>query len=317
MTTREIFINNKFQLRAGWRIGAYVIFFIVLSIPFTFFASFISNTFKDMPLAKDAIVTAEFATVAGLTAFLLLRFLDKRRFISIGLLFNMRAVKELGWGLLIGFIMLTTAVGSMWFLGYEEISLSQNASSYFLLGFLGNILLFIAVGFNEEILFRGYIFQAFIEGTNKIVPLITLSVLFGFAHFFNPNFTWFGFVNIVLAGILLSLAYIQTKSLWLPIGIHIAWNFTQGYIWGLPVSGTTIIMPLTISQETGPDMITGGTFGPEGGAMCTIVCVVACVFVWKFFKPSEEMEKIVADARAVEPFKPLETSAAEETTPKS
>lgn len=309
MTTREIFINRNHQLRSGWRIGTYIISFFILTIPFAFFADFTSKIFKEMPLVKDGLVTAEAAFIAGLTAFLLLRFLDKRRFVSMGLPLNTRAVKELGWGLLIGFVMLTTAVGLMWALGFEEISLTPNDASYLLLGFLGNILLYIAVGFNEEILFRGYIFQAFIEGTNKWIPLITLSVLFGFAHLFNPNFTWFGFANIVLAGVLLSLAYIQTKSLWLPIGIHIAWNFTQGYIWGLPVSGTTVVMPLTISQETGPDIITGGTFGPEGGAMCTAVCVAACIFVWKFFKPSDEMEKIVQEAAMTAPFRRAEPAA--------
>ena len=306
MSTQQIFINEKHQLRAGWRIGTYIISFFILTIPFAFIADFTSKSFKEMPLVKDGLVTAEAAFIAGLTAFLLLRFLDKRRFVSMGLLVNKRAFQELGWGLLIGFAMLTTAVGLMWAFGFEEISLSPNDASYLLLGFLGNILLYIAVGFNEEILFRGYIFQAFIEGTNKWIPLITLSVLFGFAHFFNPNFTWFGFANIVLAGVLLSLAYIQTKSLWLPIGIHIAWNFTQGYIWGLPVSGTTVVMPLTISQETGPDMITGGTFGPEGGAMCTLVCTAACVFVWKFFKPSDEMVRIVDEAVMTASFKPAE-----------
>jgi hypothetical protein len=307
MTLRDVFINNKHQFRAGWRIGAYVATLFVLFIPFAFLMTYVSNTFKESPLIKDAINTAIAAWVVGLTAYLLLRFLDKRRFVSMGLLINGRAVKDLAWGIFLGFLMLSAAVGLMWILGYEEISLSPDINTI-LLGFLGNILLFTAVGFNEEILFRGYIFQAFIEGSNKWIPLITLSVLFGFAHFFNPNFSWFGFANIVLAGVLLSLAYIQTKSLWLPIGIHIGWNFTQGYIWGLPVSGTTVIMPLTISQETGPDLITGGAFGPEGGAACTIVCLAACVFVWKFFKPSEEMEKIVAEAVATEPFKPDDTN---------
>lgn len=313
MTAREVFINNKHQFRAGWRITAYFVLLFILFIPAAFMLTWASNTFKETPLIKEAINTAISAIVVGLSAFILLRFLDKRKFVSIGLMLNPQAWKELGWGLLIGFLMLSTAVGLMWSLGYEEIKISPNGAGYLFMGFLGNILLYIAVGFNEEILFRGYVFQAFIEGTNKWIPLIILSVLFGFAHFFNPNFSWFGFVNIVLAGVLLSLAYIQTKSLWLPIGIHIAWNFTQGYVWGLPVSGTTVVMPLTVSQETGPDFITGGTFGPEGGAACTLVCLAACVFVWKFFKPSEEMEKVVAEAMAVEPFKPAEIRAPETT----
>ncbi len=306
MTTREVFINDRHQLRAGWRIGAYFLTVFIFLIPAGFLLSYVSNNLKEAPLAKDAINTAVAAIIVGSAAYVLMRFLDKRRFVSIGLLLNKRAFIDLIWGWLLGFAMLTVAVGSMWVLGYEEITLSPNGAEYLLLGFLGNILLYIAVGFNEEILFRGYIFQAFIEGTNKWIPLVTLSLLFGFAHFGNPNFSWFGFANIVLAGVLLSLAYIQTKSLWLPIGIHIGWNFTQGYIWGLPVSGTTVVMPLTISQETGPDLITGGTFGPEGGAACTLVCIAACLFVWKFFKPSEEMEKLVAEAVMTEPFKPAE-----------
>lgn len=149
------------------------------------------------------------------------------------------------------------------------------------------------------------------EGTGKVVATVVFSLLFGLAHAWNPNVSVFGLINVMLAGVLLSIAYLQTRALWLPIGIHIGWNFTQGYIWGLPVSGTTQIDPLTISQETGPDLLTGGTFGPEGGAACTIICLLACLAVWKIYQPAAESLAIIDEAQSTGPFRPVSSDIEE------
>jgi hypothetical protein len=256
---------------------------------------------------KEALTVVVSTLVSLAAAAVVFRFIDKRRFSSLGLTLGSRSLVELGWGLLVGFLMLTAAVGGMWAMGYEDIRMGDG-SDHRLEGLLMNLILFVGVGFHEEVLFRGYLFQSLTEGIGKLPAVVLFSGLFGVVHMGNPNVSPFGIANIVLAGVLLSLAYLRTRSLWLPIGIHIAWNFTQGYIWGLPVSGTTVARPLSISQETGPDWITGGTFGPEGGAMCTLVCLAACWIVWRFFRPSETMNRIVEEALKSEPFKPAEVA---------
>jgi membrane protease YdiL (CAAX protease family) len=313
MSLREVFINQKFQLRAGWRIAIFVPTLIILSIPFGMTVPLIVKIFGPKTFMSDAIVKLLLTVAALIASYLLLHFLDRRKFASLGMNLRKGAWRELWWGILIGFAILTVAVGAMTIMGYEDIRFADGNVNYFAFGFLINLFLYIVVGFNEETLFRGYIFQSLIEGTNKIFAVAFFSILFGLAHYFNPNASAFGIANIVLAGILLSLAYLQTKSLWLPIGLHIGWNFTQGYIWGLPVSGSTVFEPLVIAQATGPEIITGGAFGPEGGAACTVVCTLACIFIWKYFKPADEMEAVVLEAVHTMPFKPIEAVSLENT----
>ncbi len=306
----NVFINPKRQLRAGWRILIWIIALFIGSIPIGFLTPFVVATFGKGTAFSEAFVKLGITIVGVVITYLLLRYLDKRRFASLGLNLRSGAVGELGKGLAIGFIMLSAAVGMMWIFGDHELSWPKESAEYFTSGFLMNAVLFIVVGFNEEIMFRGYVFQSMIEGTNFWISTMFWSLLFGAAHLGNPNVSVFGVANIVLAGVLLSLAYYQTRSLWMPIGLHIAWNFTEGWIWGLPVSGTTVLQPLFNGREIGPDWWTGGTFGPEGGAACTLVCAIACFLIWKFVKPTDEMRQLVDEARDTAAF-PLPPAAAE------
>jgi hypothetical protein len=309
----NVFVNPKRQLRAGWRIMIWIVFFFIASFPVALLSPVVVAAFgKGAPLTEAAIKFAV-TVVAVVVSLILLTYLDKRPFASMGLTFHRRALSELTKGLAVGFGMLCLAVGIMWALGHHDLTWPEEQTEYFLTGFLINALLFIVVGFNEEIIFRGYVFQSMIEGTNFWVATLFWSLLFGFAHGANPNVSPFGIANIVLAGILLSLAYYQTRSLWMPIGIHITWNFTEGWVWGLPVSGTTVTQTLTKGLETGPDWWTGGTFGPEGGAACTLVCALACFVIWKFVRPTDEMKRLVDDAIATPAFP--EKAASSETSP--
>lgn len=309
----NVFVNPKRQLRSGWRIMIWIVFFFIACFPVALLNPIIVAAFgKGAPLTEAAIKFA--VTVAAVVvSLILLTYLDKRPFASMGLTIHRRALSELGKGLAVGFGMLCLAVGIMWALGHHDLKWPEEQTEYFLTGFLINALLFIIVGFNEEIIFRGYVFQSMIEGTNFWIATLFWSFLFGIAHMGNPNVSPFGIANIVLAGILLSLAYYQTRSLWMPIGIHITWNFTEGWVWGLPVSGTTVTQTLTKGLETGPDWWTGGTFGPEGGAACTLVCAIACFVIWKTVRPTEDMQRLVDDAIATPAFP--EKGVSSETSP--
>lgn len=311
MAMHDIFLNDKFQLRAGWRILAFILVYVVIGFVLTTTMALLFKVVPMPKLVRDGVATLMLAGNAALSAWVLLKWLDKRSFVSLGLIPRWGQARQVFEGILIGFAMLTAAVCGMWMLGYEEIGMASFEWEYILAGLAGNLFLYTAVGFNEEILFRGYIFQAMTEGTGKVVATVVFSLLFGLAHAGNPNVSVFGLINVMLAGVLLSIAYLQTRALWLPIGIHIGWNFTQGYIWGLPVSGTTQINPLTISQETGPDLLTGGTFGPEGGAACTIICLLACLAVWKIYQPAAESLAIIDEAQSTGPFRPVSSDIEE------
>jgi len=104
--------------------------------------------------------------------------------------------------------------------------------------------------------------------------------LFGFAHLGNPSATPLSTANTVLAGVLLAAAYLKTRALWLPIGLHWAWNFLMGPVLGLPVSGYRL-GGLPGARVSGPEWLTGGTYGPEGSVVLTVVCAVATVWLWR------------------------------------
>jgi hypothetical protein len=131
-------------------------------------------------------------------------------------------------------------------------------------------------------MFRGYIFQTLVEGTNRIIAIAIFSVFFGLVHLGNPNISVFSVFNIILAGIFLSLAYLRTGTLWLCTALHLGWNFFQGSVYSLPVSGL-VKSNISISHValTGPEWLTGGAFGPEGGFVTTVVLIIGSIVVWK------------------------------------
>jgi membrane protease YdiL (CAAX protease family) len=123
---------------------------------------------------------------------------------------------------------------------------------------------FILVGWNEELLSRGYHLQTIASGINLFWGVVISSAVFGLLHLGNPNATWVSAAGIFFAGVYLAYGYIRTKQLWLPIGLHIGWNFFEGVVFGFPVSGLDIYALTRISVH-GPEIWTGGAFGPEAG----------------------------------------------------
>lgn len=142
-------------------------------------------------------------------------------------------------------------------------------------GFLATAGAMAAVAVAEEILFRGVVFRIVEERTGTVVASIVSALLFGAAHLVNADATLLGALSIAITGgTLTAAAYIATRSLWLPIGLHFGWNFLQAGVFGVTVSGTA---PHGLLQTTlsGPSLLTGGAFGPEAGLFALLVCLVA------------------------------------------
>lgn len=135
--------------------------------------------------------------------------------------------------------------------------------------------LLAAVG--EEIVFRGVLFRLLEDGLGTTAALILTAVMFGALHARNPGASYLSTLAVGLeAGVLLATAYAWNRSLWLVIGLHFAWNFTEGGIFGAAVSGTTMrgLLNVTLSKAA-PDVLTGGAFGPEGSVVAVVVCLAA------------------------------------------
>jgi len=128
-------------------------------------------------------------------------------------------------------------------------------------------LAFVLVGWQEELLSRGYWLQNLEAGLRLPGALVVSSILFALGHLLNPNVSVMAILGLTMAGLFLAYGYLTTRQLWLPIGLHIGWNFFEGPVFGFPVSGLTGFFSLLGVQRSGPELVTGGTFGPEAGLL--------------------------------------------------
>ncbi|RUL73130.1 CPBP family intramembrane glutamic endopeptidase [Dyella choica] len=171
-------------------------------------------------------------------------------------------------GLLSGFLIFSTVVGVLWLCGSYHV-LGINAHVDWLSGVL---IAGAGAGIGEEIAMRGVLFRIAEEGLGTWWALAISAVFFGVAHIFNPSATpWSSLAIAIEAGILLALVFHVTRTLWACIGLHAAWNITQGTIYGIPVSGTDAKGWL-LSSRTGPDWLSGGAFGAEASVVALLVC---------------------------------------------
>jgi hypothetical protein len=180
-------------------------------------------------------------------------------------------------GTLLGVALFGAVILNIAFLGgYEVRGLGSVPGAVGLFGFMA------AAAVTEELLYRGVLFRIVEEWTGTWIALVSTSVLFGLAHLFNPNATWWGVLAIAIeAGGLLTAAYVATRRLWVPIGLHFGWNFAAGGIFSTEVSGSGTPQGLLDAVMSGPVAITGGDFGPEGSLYSVLFCVLAAIaFLW-------------------------------------
>ena len=267
---KKVFLSpDEQRLRAGWRLVIQTILLIVFSlcagIPVGLLLLIPDLELPDgVFLALNQVVSI-FATT--LSVYLAWRFLDKRSFSSLGLKLDKWTAIDIFAGIVItffimGFIYLIEC-GLGW-LTFDGFAWETDPLITVLGGSLGMFVVFIFVGWNEELLSRGYHLQTIASGLNMFWGVIISSAIFGLLHLGNPNATWVSAAGIFFAGLFLAYGYLTTKQLWLPIGLHIGWNFFEGVVFGFPVSGLDIYRLIRITVE-GPELWTGGAFGPEAG----------------------------------------------------
>lgn len=138
---------------------------------------------------------------------------------------------------------------------------------------------FLIQGATEEILCRGWLMPILAARYNLWIGILVSSSFFGLLHGLNPGVTVFAVVNIVLVGIFFSLFALRQGSLWGACGLHAIWNWLQGNFFGFQVSGQDSGPTLFNLKETGPDWLTGGVFGPEGGFVCTFIIILGIAII--------------------------------------
>ncbi len=292
MNFNSIFLTGDgSRLRAGWRLliqtammlAGFSCFGIPIIVIYYFFDPSSAFTGKLTPallLLSTVVETFAFTT----SIFLARRFLDKQPIESLGLKVNWQALFDVLAGIGITFAQMGLIYVVMRSLGW--ITFKGFAWDVDSLGqVIGNTLIFLfvflLVGWNEELLSRGYHLQTLASGLNLFWGVAISSTVFGFLHIFNPGSSWVAVLGITLAGFYFAFAYLRAKQLWLPIGIHIGWNFFEGVVFGFPVSGLDIY-PLTRIVVTGPELWTGGKFGPEAGLIVLPSLVVGGILIYLF-----------------------------------
>jgi uncharacterized protein len=179
------------------------------------------------------------------------------------------AAKSLSVGLVIGFLLFCALAGiAALFDVYNVVGRGSAAE-------LPRDLIAIGIlpAFMEELLFRGILFRWIEEFGGSWIALVVTSALFGAAHAFNPGATWASSLAIMVeAGVLLGSAYMLARNLWAPMGLHGAWNFTQGFLFGAPVSGMTV-HGLVQAKISGPILLSGGAFGLEASMIGVVLSI--------------------------------------------
>jgi membrane protease YdiL (CAAX protease family) len=270
------------RLRAGWRLLIQTILLIVLGIGVSIAAFFLPT---DLGSTTILLVTelAELIAFAG-SIYLARRFLDKRSFVSLGFKIDKYVGYDILAGIVITFIMMGlifVAMQALGWLKFESFAWNSDPVQVAAVQTLIYFIVFILVGFNEELFSRGYHLQTIASGLNLFWGVIISSILFGGLHLGNPNATWIAAGGIFFAGLFLAYGYVRTGQLWLSMGLHLGWNFFEGVVFGFPVSGLDVY-PLTHIHVTGPEVWTGGAFGPEAGLIVLPAIVLGAVLIYLY-----------------------------------
>jgi membrane protease YdiL (CAAX protease family) len=259
----RVFLSpNEPRLRAGWRLLIQTILLIVLGAVVSIASSFLG------PLNGSLLWSQilNFIIITG-SVYVARRWLDKRSFEGLGLKLDEHTLLDVLAGIGITFVQMgfiyVLMLGLGW-LTFEGFAWQFDPINVVIGSVITFFIAFIFVGWNEELLSRGYHLQTIASGLNLFWGVIISSAVFGLLHLGNPNATWVSAAGIFFAGVYLAYAYIRTKQLWLSMGLHLGWNFFEGVVFGFPVSGLDIYA-LTRIKVHGPEIWTGGAFGPEAG----------------------------------------------------
>jgi hypothetical protein len=178
-------------------------------------------------------------------------------------------------GAILGVVLISAVYAVLWGLHLTHYAAGTGTD-----GLIGGLVAMFSVAVLEELLLRAVLFRIVEDATGTTVAVIVSAMVFGVLHAFNHGATAISTAAIALeAGILLAMAYALTRNLWFAIGIHMAWNFTEGDVFGAQVSGGAGSHSLFKFALTGPDLLTGGAFGPEASAISVGVCLFAAIVI--------------------------------------
>lgn len=272
--------KQEARLRSGWRI---FVFFIASAV----IVSVLSILFLNQ---LDGVWESPLNNLTGclvilLTTYFTAKYIDRRPCAGFGLL----PIKwtETGIGFLSAALMIGLIIAVLYSFSYVQISQLMHVKSSeatFAYVFAVQMVRYASGSIMEEVFSRGFLMKNLAEGFNGALVSETAAVLlaallsasiFGVLHVFNPGATILSTVNLILIGILFTVPVLFTGRLWFSIGLHAGWNITQNNIFGMPNSGKATEVSWMMLRTEGSDWMTGGSYGIEGGLVCTCVTIIA------------------------------------------
>lgn len=274
---QSILFNSSGRLRSGWWILIFVGLFLLSRVLYTP----LSRGLKQAGVAAIWLEPLRFGFILLVTwACTRLR---REPLSSVGFRIDRRWMIEVGAGLLLGTASMFAIVGLIWAVGGVRLELDPARSA----GTVGyGLYLFLCVALFEETLFRGFLFQRLIDGMGVWVAQLLLAALFAVGHWGNPGMHGatevVASLDLALGAILLGLAWVRTRSLALPVGLHLGWNWAQGHVLGFGVSGFDYSGWFQPVFQGMPQWLTGGEFGPEASLLAVVVDVFLICVLWRW-----------------------------------
>ncbi len=274
----------SFQLRfwtASWKLVLFVGLFLILYIPFVLpYIKFpeteyetLANAFGRAQIEFLAMVTVILAALA------MTRYVDRKPMTNVG--FTTRAMfKDFGVGSVVGIGLLLVLLGILGPLDCVRVGTGRGPFDSELL-WTTLALLFNTV--QQEVLIHGYVQQMVRSKFGSAAGVIVSSALLVLLHWtlFHADALLL-LTNLFAAGVLLGLAFLYSRSLWLPIGIHFGWNYIQGPILGMPLTSVDL-WNSDLIYVVGSEYLTGGSMGLEGGIVSSIVLVAAAAVFYRIW----------------------------------
>ena len=286
----SMFTDNSGKLQPVW---AFVFSFVLSALAFLVSGNIATEIVGDRKFYFELIFRPLWGLLLIGIYFWLLTVgdhVESNRLAAEGLPRSKGWLKHFLIGALIGSLLTLVAVVPIHFWGHFR---TRNLLTLHLVPKIGAVMIILLTGaLAEELMFRGYPFQRLERGIGSVRTVIVFSLIYGILHLLNPGAGRWGITNTILIGIVLSIAYLRTRALWLPWGIHFGWNTTLGFLFGLPVSGFRFFNVIRRTYTIGPAWLTGGNYGVEASATGALAILIGILIVWKL--PLQKLPQTVA-----------------------
>ena len=280
MNLRGAFYTQDGGLRSGWRVLLFVGLFLVLfEIVNTFVAYVHPADYAALQIEQYALLLL----AIWLAHYIMLRWVDRKSWSYVGLGAGQCTSRALLIGLALGsFCILVPSAGLLLAHDLTLVTGLQGRHDWFVLA-SGGALLFLPQSLSEEMVSRGYLFSALRDGVGEMGALAITSLGFGLLHMRNPGATAQSVSVVVLAGVFLGAILVITRSLYAAWMAHFAWNWSMADLLHAPVSGVRFPYSAYRVDDSGPDWLTGGSWGPEGGAAAVVgmIAGIALLLAWR------------------------------------